>query len=82
MIKKILAWPFLILIRFYQYGISAYFPSACRHQPTCSQYMKEAIEKYGVGRGMFLGVRRLMKCHPVGSWGYDPVPEKKRCACE
>jgi hypothetical protein len=64
----------LFLVRVYQYGISPFIPSRCIYMPTCSQYMREAIERYGVLRGMWLGCRRLLRCHPWGKGGYDPVP--------
>ena len=67
----------LAAIRFYQVGISPYFPSSCRHQPTCSQYMVEAIREWGLIKGLALGTKRLSRCHPWGTHGYDPVPEKK-----
>ncbi|WP_462248436.1 membrane protein insertion efficiency factor YidD [Ekhidna sp.] len=66
------------LIRFYQVGISPLFPPSCRHQPTCSQYMIEAIREWGVIKGIILGFKRLSKCHPLGTHGYDPVPKKKK----
>ncbi|MEP3390629.1 MAG: membrane protein insertion efficiency factor YidD [Reichenbachiella sp.] len=72
--KTILKKLFLIPIWIYQYSISPLFPSSCRFSPTCSQYTKEAIEKHGVGKGMILGIKRIAKCHPWGSSGYDPVP--------
>ena len=64
----------LALIRFYQLFLSPLFPSACRFQPTCSQYSYEAIEKHGVLKGSWLGIRRISRCHPWGGSGYDPVP--------
>lgn len=74
-LKKIIAFPFLLLIRFYQYGISPYLGgSKCRYTPTCSQYTLEAIQKYGPIKGIYLGAKRLSKCHPRGGHGYDPVP--------
>ena len=74
-IKKISAFPFIILIRFYQLALSPYLGgSKCRFTPTCSQYTAEAIEKYGPIQGIFLGVKRLSKCRPGGGHGYDPVP--------
>lgn len=76
--KRILQFIALGLVRFYQIGISPYFPSSCRHQPTCSQYMIDAIQEWGVGKGIALGMKRLWKCHPWGTHGYDPVPEKKK----
>lgn len=77
MFRKIISFPFLILIRFYQICISPLFPSACRHTPTCSQYMIEAIEVHGVFKGLLLGIKRIGHCHPAGTWGYDPVPKKE-----
>lgn len=74
-LKKIIAFPFLILIRFYQYALSPYLGgSKCRYTPTCSQYTLEAIQKYGPIKGIYLGAKRLSKCHPGGGHGYDPVP--------
>jgi len=65
---------FLALIRFYRLGISPFTPPACRFTPTCSAYAQEAIEKYGAGRGAWMALRRLLRCHPFGGKGYDPVP--------
>lgn len=64
----------LMLIRFYQKALSPLIPSACRFTPTCSQYTYEAIEKYGLLRGSWLGARRIGRCHPWNAGGYDPVP--------
>ena len=61
-------------IRFYQLALSSYLPSICRHSPTCSGYAYEAVEKHGVARGLWLGVKRLSRCRPLGTRGYDPVP--------
>lgn len=71
--KKLFIWP----IRFYQMAISPYLGTKCRYEPTCSQYMVEAIEKRGVLTGLYLGIRRIGRCHPWGGHGYDPVPDKK-----
>ena len=66
---------FLRLIAFYQRHISPCFPARCRFSPTCSQYAKEAIEKYGAGKGLWLAVRRFLRCHPFYKGDYfDPVP--------
>ena len=65
---------FLRLIRFYQRFISPGLGSNCRFYPTCSQYTYEAIEKYGVLRGGWLGARRIARCHPFNKGGFDPVP--------
>jgi uncharacterized protein len=64
----------LALIRFYKRWISVVLPSSCRFYPSCSQYTYEAIEKYGVLRGGWLGVRRIARCHPFNPGGFDPVP--------
>ncbi|MDR2740517.1 MAG: membrane protein insertion efficiency factor YidD [Treponema sp.] len=64
----------LFLIRFYQQAVSPYFPSSCRYVPSCSAYTYEAVRKYGVFRGVFLGFKRILRCHPFHSGGYDPVP--------
>ena len=66
---------FLQLIRFYQRHISPAFPARCRFKPTCSAYAYEAINKYGASKGLYLALRRFLRCHPFykGDW-YDPVP--------
>lgn len=63
----------LAVLRFYKQWISPLLPSACRFHPTCSEYMMHAVEKHGVVRGVFLGLKRLSKCHPFHEGGYDPV---------
>ena len=68
--------PALLLIRFYQLVLSPYVPSACRYQPTCSQYAFEAIERFGVVKGIWLAARRILRCTPAHTGGFDPVPEK------
>ena len=67
--------PLLILpIRLYQLAISPLLPPSCRYQPTCSAYAIEALEQHGAWRGGWLTLRRLLRCHPWGGSGYDPVP--------
>lgn len=61
------------LLRFYKAFISPLLPSACRYQPTCSEYMLEAVGRYGAARGVWLGLRRLLRCHPFHEGGFDPV---------
>ncbi|MDO5509941.1 MAG: membrane protein insertion efficiency factor YidD [Weeksellaceae bacterium] len=74
MLSEILAWPFLFLIRMYQLVISPWLGSNCRFTPTCSQYGMESFKKYGVFKGFYLTGERIMRCHPWGGSGYDPVP--------
>lgn len=71
--KKIL----ILLIRFYQKFISPMFPAKCRFYPTCSQYTLEAIKEHGAIKGTYLGIRRILKCHPFHEGGYDPVPKRE-----
>lgn len=60
-------------LRVYKYCVSPLLPSACRFYPTCSDYMREAIERHGAARGAWMGVRRLVRCHPFHPGGFDPV---------
>ena len=64
----------LIFIALYRKLLSPFLVSRCRYLPTCSEYAAEAIAKYGVVRGMVMGLKRILKCHPFGGHGYDPVP--------
>jgi hypothetical protein len=63
----------ILLLRGYKRFLSPLLPSACRFHPTCSEYMREAIEKHGAIRGVYLGTRRLLRCHPFHAGGFDPV---------
>lgn len=67
----------ILLIQFYRNFISPLFPPSCRFQPTCSQYCLEAIQEFGSLRGSYLGIKRILKCHPFHPGGYDPIPRKK-----
>lgn len=60
-------------IQLYQRAVSPYLPSMCRFEPTCSQYAADAVQRYGVVRGSWLGLQRVLRCRPGGSRGYDPV---------
>ena len=64
----------LATLRIYQRAISPFLGPACRYEPSCSQYAVEAVDEYGVFRGLWLALRRLSRCHPLGGSGYDPVP--------
>jgi len=67
--KKVL----IKMVEFYQNGISPFLPKSCRYIPTCSQYTKEALEKYGALKGSYLGIKRILRCHPFHPGGYDPL---------
>ena len=71
---KLITYPFLLLVRFYQIAISPLKPPTCRFTPTCSSYALEALKRYGLFKGGMLAIRRIMRCHPWGGRGYDPVP--------
>lgn len=72
MIKKVL----IGIINLYQ-KVPGSFHGYCKHIPTCSEYMKQAIIIHGVSKGIWLGIKRLVKCNPWGTFGYDPVPKKE-----
>jgi uncharacterized protein len=66
------------LIRAYQLLLSPVLPPACRYEPSCSRYASEAIAQHGAAAGSWLALRRLLRCHPWGGAGYDPVPARHR----
>jgi putative membrane protein insertion efficiency factor len=72
--KQVLSMILLFLIYLYQYLISPLIPARCRYIPTCSNYSKECITKYGPFKGSFLTLKRILKCHPWGGTGHDPIP--------
>lgn len=63
----------LSVLQFYKRWLSPLLPSACRFHPTCSEYMMDAVRKYGAARGVWMGLRRLARCHPLNPGGLDPV---------
>lgn len=68
---------FLIaLVKIYRFGISPLLPPRCRHFPSCSEYFIEAVERHGALRGAYYGVKRILRCHPWGTSGVDPVPPR------
>jgi putative membrane protein insertion efficiency factor len=67
---------FIMLVRFYQWAISPWLGSNCRHTPTCSQYAIESFQEWGAWRGLWLTSKRLSQCHPWGTSGWDPVPKR------
>ena len=66
-------WLLIGGLRTYKWMLSPVLPSACRFYPTCSEYMREAVERYGAAKGVWMGVRRLLRCHPFQAGGFDPV---------
>ena len=74
MSRRPIARAMIAVIRFYRTAISPAFPPSCRYTPTCSAYAAEAIEVHGAGRGSWLALRRLLRCHPFHAGGHDPVP--------
>ncbi len=76
-IKKIFIYFLLAPVYFYQIFISPLLGKKCRFTPSCSNYMIEAVKIHGVGYGFYLGIKRILRCHPWGGQGFDPVPPKK-----
>lgn len=73
--REAMARVLLMVIRFYRRALSPMIPPSCRYTPTCSAYAEEAIRRHGAGRGSWLATRRLLRCHPWGGSGHDPVPD-------
>ncbi len=74
MLKKILVFPLIFLVKIYQSIISPLFPPTCRYKPTCSEYAIQSLKKHGLIKGVFLSIKRVVNCHPWGGSGYDPIP--------
>ncbi|MBR1621186.1 MAG: membrane protein insertion efficiency factor YidD [Prevotella sp.] len=74
LLKRISSLILILPIRFYQMFISPFTPSSCRFTPTCSEYARQAIAKYGPFKGLWLAIKRILRCNPWGGSGYDPVP--------
>jgi putative membrane protein insertion efficiency factor len=72
---RLLALPFIGLVKLYQFTISPLLPGACRYTPSCSEYGAEALKRFGLFKGGYLTVKRILSCHPWGGHGHDPVPE-------
>ncbi|MDX2442042.1 MAG: membrane protein insertion efficiency factor YidD [Desulfobacterales bacterium] len=74
MIKKLFLLPFLVSIKAYQYLVSPIFGPTCRFYPSCSEYTYKAIKRHGLRKGVYLGLKRILRCHPFNPGGIDPVP--------
>jgi len=75
---SLLAWPLIGVVRLYQITLSPFIGRHCRFQPTCSHYSVEALQTHGAVKGSWLTIRRILRCHPFGGYGFDPVPERKK----
>ena len=73
-ISKLVNYLLIGLVQFYRYALSPLKPSTCRFYPTCSMYMLQALRRYGPLKGSYLGIKRILKCHPFHEGGYDPLP--------
>ena len=73
-ISKLVNYLLIGLVQFYRYALSPLKPSTCRFYPTCSMYMLQALRRYGPLKGSYLGIKRILKCHPFHKGGYGPLP--------
>lgn len=73
-ISKLVNYLLIGLVQFYRYALSPLKPSTCHFYPTCSMYMLQALRRYGPLKGSYLGIKRILKCHPFHKGGYDPLP--------
>jgi uncharacterized protein len=74
LLRKAMIFPFILLIKLYQYTISPYIPDSCRFNPSCSNYSLEAFKIHGIIKGIILSAWRILRCNPWGGHGYDPIP--------
>ena len=75
---RIIGYILIFPVKLYQWIISPFLPNSCRYNPTCSHYMIDAIKEWGPLKGLFLGTKRISRCHPWGGMGDDPVPKNPR----
>jgi len=75
--NKILIYPLIFIIKIYQFILSPLIGKNCRYLPTCSEYAIESLRLHGLLRGSFFTIRRILKCHPFGGHGFDPIPKRK-----
>jgi len=76
--NKILIYPFIFIIKIYQFIISPLIGQNCRYLPTCSEYAVESLKMHGLFRGSLIAIRRIFKCHPFGGHGFDPITKRKQ----
>ena len=76
--NKILIYPLIFIIKIYQFILSPLIGKNCRYLPTCSEYAIESLRLHGLLRGSYFTIRRILKCHPLGGHGFDPIPKRKQ----
>ena len=76
--NKILIYPLIFIIKIYQFIFSPLIGKNCRYLPTCSEYVIESLKLHGLLRGSFFSIKRILKCHPFGGHGFDPIPKRKQ----
>ena len=76
--NKILIYPLIFIIKIYQFIFSPLIGKNCRYLPTCSEYAIESLKLHGLLKGSFFAIRRILKCHPFGGHGFDPIPKRKQ----
>ena len=76
--NKIFIYPLIFIIKIYQFIFSPLISKNCRYLPTCSEYAIESLKLHGLLRGSFFAIRRILKCHPLGGHGFDPIPKRKQ----